>query len=443
MLLADMPEAYALTGKTSMSVSATTVTVGDTVTVTVSISCKGGSIATMTMNYNSSYLKLTSYPNGDYNPSNGILIIDAASSDSGSRTFKFKTLASGSTTISFSVTDFYGMSGSVTGYDTALSKKITINKKQTTPSKTDNDKKETEVAKSTDATLSSLKVDGYSLSPKFASDVTEYKVYLPKNTSTLAVTAKATNKKAKVDNVTAEVKEGWNTISVVCTAESGKKKTYKIQAYVEENPDVFYTLNEKKVGVVKNLDTLTVPAGFEAEDLEVNVPGSEEKTTLTVFKWGAYDIVYLEDEEEVRGFYQYDRQTNTVTRQFRTLELAGRKFVETDFSFEEYPLLEEIMEQVTYVFEDGSGTPCLRYKDATMKDMRVFYVADENGQKHFYQLDTMENTLQRYFPPQPAPEEPEEPVKPDYMDYAMYGAGVIGLLSLLVSMIAVKRAMKN
>ena len=83
---------------------------------------------------------------------------------------------------------------------------------------------------STNADLASLTVTGYTLSPAFAKNTTAYTVSVPSGVSSVKVTAKAADTKAKVavsggSNLVAGAD---NKVTVTCTAESGAKKVYTI-----------------------------------------------------------------------------------------------------------------------------------------------------------------------------------------------------------------------
>lgn len=80
--------------------------------------------------------------------------------------------------------------------------------------------------------LSSIKVQGYVLSPVFSEKVTEYVVWLPYETESVTVSANPADYKASVrieggKNLTAGQD---NEIKVICTAEDGTEKVYTVIA---------------------------------------------------------------------------------------------------------------------------------------------------------------------------------------------------------------------
>lgn len=78
--------------------------------------------------------------------------------------------------------------------------------------------------------LSGIKVEGFLISPVFNSDVTEYIVWAPYETTSVSVSGTPADSKASVsveggDNLAAGQD---NPVKVICTAENGDKKTYTV-----------------------------------------------------------------------------------------------------------------------------------------------------------------------------------------------------------------------
>ncbi len=94
--------------------------------------------------------------------------------------------------------------------------------------------------------LSSLKINGYTLSPKFASNVYEYKInVLDPNITNLDISAVANDENAKVE-ITGNTNliKGENTITITVTSEDGKEKVV-YQIIVNKDSDVLATTNKK------------------------------------------------------------------------------------------------------------------------------------------------------------------------------------------------------
>lgn len=94
--------------------------------------------------------------------------------------------------------------------------------------------------------LASLKINGYTLSPKFASNVYEYKInVLDPNITKLDISAVANAENAKVE-ITGNTNliKGENTITITVTSEDGKEKVV-YQIIVNKDSDALVTTNKK------------------------------------------------------------------------------------------------------------------------------------------------------------------------------------------------------
>ena len=165
MLLFAPLNTFAASGLIDIYASNKNLTIGNTFTVTVY--CKSSSaIGTCeyTLDYDSSKVKLTS---GD------ATVLDYVSNNSTyslKKTFTFKAIANGSAKISakaYGMVDFNedNMTTSVSPVT------VTISKVSTSTSKP--------ITYSTNNNLSSIKIEGYDLNPKFNKDTTEYSVSVP------------------------------------------------------------------------------------------------------------------------------------------------------------------------------------------------------------------------------------------------------------------------
>ena len=408
------PAEAAVKGSVSLSVSASTVTVGGNIKVTVSISCEGGCMAEIRLNYNSSYVTLTNYPSGDFNPNNNKLILDSNGSKSASCTFTFKTKAIGSTTFTINVLNFLstGSDPNVTGYSSSVSRTVTI--------------KQQEVVLSGDNSISKLEIKDYDLEPSFSSDVTEYKIYLPKNTDKLDIKAVASSSKASIGSFNSTLKPGWNEIKIVCTAENKSQRTYVIKAYVEEEPTVFYDLGEEKLGVVVNHDKVVPVEGYEPKT--VNTPNGE----IEAYSNGVFDLLYLENSNGEKAFYLYDAGNNVVKGAYNPLVINNRLYLEGNREGLEFPELAELFAEENVRIGErtlkGWG-----YIDTEMKDFKLLYLTDEKGKTGLYRYDVREETLQRYA--EPKPKEPEIDLKP----YIYMSAAIAGAFTLFIAMIVIAK----
>ena len=121
---------------------------------------------------------------------------------------------------------------------------------------------------SSNAALGGITISGGAISPTFSSEVTDYIVYLPYEYVGKDFTVAGTAADAKALGVTggtiSPLVEGVNTTSVVCKAEDGTEKAYKITVVVMPQYN----------GVVPNIEGVDV----EVEDTELE-PSTEDDLT--------------------------------------------------------------------------------------------------------------------------------------------------------------------
>lgn len=98
--------------------------------------------------------------------------------------------------------------------------------------------------------LASLSVSGLTLSPKFSASTLNYSGgTVPFSTSTLTVSAKAEDEKAKVAVSGTNLVVGKNTVVITVTAPNGAKKTYAIAVTREQDPNYVKSNNSTLSGI--------------------------------------------------------------------------------------------------------------------------------------------------------------------------------------------------
>ena len=231
--------------------------------------------------------------------------------------------------------------------------------------------------------LSSLGVEGATLSPSFSASVTSYTVNLPANTEKIKVTGKKADSRATVSGLgDVEVEDGKNTIKVIVTAQNGSSKTYTITAIVEELDPIEVSIGEEKLTAVRKEKLLSSPdSSFEKSTAKINdeeIPALENKNANIV-------LIGLKDEEGNITLYVYDEQNNTY-----------KKYVQQ--SFKELVLYIEDKE-----FENNNGSKEITINDNKVKAYTLendkyyyFYAKNlESGQENLYRYDEEEKTVQR------------------------------------------------
>ena len=152
---------------------------------------------------------------------------------------------------------------------------------------------------STDNKLKSLSISSAKLSPDFSSSVTEYSASVDFTVKKLAVSAVASDSKAKVSVSGTDLNLGENRITVTVTAESGAKRNYvlKITRLKSELADVTAEVNGWICSFGYDPETLTPPQGFESASGSYN-----GKNVLTYRDAaGVYTLVWLKPVSPVQS----------------------------------------------------------------------------------------------------------------------------------------------
>ncbi|MEG0842084.1 MAG: cadherin-like beta sandwich domain-containing protein [Erysipelotrichaceae bacterium] len=242
--------------------------------------------------------------------------------------------------------------------------------------------------RSKDNNLSSLSIDQGKLTPDFNAETTSYSVNLPPKTTSLTIDAKAADEKASVKGTgKVEVKPGDNQIEVVCTSEYGTDKVYTIVANVDEKPEVYMDYNGMKLGVVRNMNHISVPEGFNEIKMKYNkkeIPAWENKVIKKT-------IVYLSDEKNNKKFYLFEN--GKVTSSFELQTILGRKFflIDVDKDHQNREGMDYKKIKIENIELMG-----WTFKDPKLKDYSIIEVMDMDGKIRDYQYEKSQNSLQLY-----------------------------------------------
>lgn len=244
-------------GSYTISYNTSTLTYGDSLTVSIK-----ANNATGRFNISSS------------NTSVATVSTSSVWLENNSQSITIKSVGAGTSTITILPAD---VADSETGDDitSALGTKtinLTVKEKVVAPPK----QEVTTPAKSTDATLKSLRLSVEGMSPTFNKNTTSYNLNVGTSVTSISVTASINNSKARY-YVTGNtnLKEGTNTIKVVVTAEAGNTKTYtitvtKAKDAKKANANLHSlivsnaTLNEEFTSEKLNYTLKEVPADVEA-----------------------------------------------------------------------------------------------------------------------------------------------------------------------------------
>ena len=391
VMVSLMPRfAYAASKQISVSAGQGSASVGDTFSVTISVP---SSIELWV--YSVSYSDNIELVSGNTSPSGNIY-----DGDSRSNTLIFRAESAGSASIS--VSSYGGLSDGESDYDAYGSTSVSIvaasapsdgyhheeynNNDDSSSSGGDKDK---ESDKSANSALVSLSVDQGKLTPAFDPEITEYKLSLPVKTEKVTLTATPSDSTAKVTGAgEIAVKPGENKISIVVTAENGDSTTYTVNAVVAQMPTVFLTYNDKKLGVVNEVEDVTAPAGFTATTVSYqgnNIPAwVNDKKTVT--------LLYLMDEQNNSTFYAYTPEDGVIGP-YLPLEIDGKTYTYTGVPEKQRHIPGLVFGAVEAFGQMLDG---FRYEDEALGEFCVLYLMDSDGNYGYYTYDSQNQTLQRF-----------------------------------------------
>lgn len=344
-------------------------------TFTVTVYCKSSStIGTCeyTLSYDTSKVKFVSA--GDTVSCNGNYCNYYVGSKSSSKKFTFKAIANGSTTISAKSVGIIGMD------EKNMSSSIsptTLTIKTPEPAKP--------VTYSTNNYLSSLKVDGYDLSPKFNKNTNEYKLSLNADVEEINITAKKEDSTAKVSGTgKKQVSLGNNKFDIVVTSEKGTKRTYTINIEVVDKNPINVTIDDKEYSIVKKKSTLTKPDNYIDKEItikEQTIPAFYSEITN-------FTLVGLKDKNGTVNLYIYDENSGTYSLykeyQFNSIKISP---ITTN----------EIIEGYKEDFITLNDEKIKAYKTDTKSKYALIYGINlESGDKGWYEYEETENTIQKY-----------------------------------------------
>ncbi len=354
----------------SISVAGTTSTgtVGGNITVGVTISeASGLGSWEYSLDYDSSKLQLLS------GNTHVVGYVDREGQTSQSYTYTFRVKGTGSTTISVVNTAIASWNEVVT----SPTDSTTINLIS---------RGEVEKNYSSDNNLASLEVEGYTLSPEFNKNTTNYKVEVDSDTTSVNVKATANDSKARVSGIgDIEVGEGANTINVVVEAENGSTKTYTIVVNVKEKDPINVKVDKEDLSVVRKSDELKDLVKDYYVETTVKINDEE----VPAYKIEALDLtlVALKDDKGNIKFYTYDDGKYSLYQ-----ELSGGN------------LTIHLLDKGKYPANYKKYTVTIDGEEYTVyklnKKSKYYLVYGENvetGKKGLYLYDSVDKSIQRYY----------------------------------------------
>lgn len=383
LLFIKTPKLDAASASVTVRTNKSTAVVGGTFDVTVTISSSSNLGAwEFSILYDSNKVKLMS---GD---THVVGSVQATNVKTQSYTYRFKTISSGTSTISIGALRILDYSENVLNANPGSVKVKAITQA------------ELEASYSKNNNLSSLSVKDYALTPEFNRDTLEYSVKVPSNVEKITIEGAVEDKKASVSGFGEfDVSEGENKFDVVVTAENGSQKTYVVKINVEDENPIETIIDGITYTVVKRGSTLTAPSTFEPTTQMINgieVPAFKSNITNFV-------LVGLKTKEGTPNLYIYNENDNSYTL-YRELKTEGTlifptkaKVVPDNYKKVNITINGEEVEAYEYTAKSNKGF--IKKLNAEVKNngfYLIYGINIETGEEDFYQYDAKLNTLSRY-----------------------------------------------
>lgn len=303
----------------------------------------------------------------------------------------------------------------LTGDETTDSIKVTA-EDGTTKTYTIKIKKASKNEKSSDGTLKSLDVSGYTLSPRFNKDVTTYSMKVSNNITALKVSALPTDDKATVQ-ITGNSgwKEGVNTITIKVTAEDGTTNTYTVNVTRESSKKeetkssnnylsnlVISSSHKINNTFDKNITNYEVTVPFEVENLKMNLTLEDSKAKYEIegadnLKTDGINVVTIKVTAEDGSIRTYTlnvtRSSGTTNTELSDIIISNGE-ISPKFSKDTYEYDVKVDNKIDKLDikaipeNKNSKVEIIGNDNLTEgKNSVLIKVTDENGYTKYYQLN--------------------------------------------------------
>lgn len=287
------------------------------------------------------------------------------------KSYKFKALTKGTSKVSVK-------SYAVSSYEKNKNLSVKVNSLTVNISEKENNS-------SSSNYLSSLEVEGYSLSPSFNKENTDYILKINKDIDSINVKAKAEDNNATVKGTgKRSISEGENRIEVIVTDSKGNELTYNILVILSDENSIKVNVNNEEFTVVKNIDSLDIPDGYKVIKIKLG-----DNTVKSLYNdTTKYTLLALKDKDNNISFYIYDSSDDSYTP-YNEIKFDEMLFLplETKDTLNNYKKYNETINNI--------DVECLKISSSS--NYCVIYGMNlKTGDKGWYTYDSKENTLQKY-----------------------------------------------
>lgn len=235
--------------------------------------------------------------------------------------------------------------------------------------------------------LSSLKVEGYELEPKFDKNTLEYKIKVDQSVEKINISAKTEDSEASVNgDGEVNLSLGENTIEIKVTAENGNDRKYKLIVLVEDLNPIEVNINKKKYTLVKkNNDLIDVLDNFKEKTIKI-----DEQEVLSYYNSKTkVSLVILKDEDNKIGYYVYDEKTKKY-EVYRYIKVGNINLQLLD--------IKEKLDNFKKCSIEINKEKVDIYKLKKSSKVGLIYgVNNATGTSDYYVYDEKEDTLARYY----------------------------------------------
>lgn len=224
--------------------------------------------------------------------------------------YTFKAIAGGSAYVKIS--DLTMSVGDNTALENSSSSSCSINISEPSAggtSSSQNNGSSDNQNKSSNNKLSSLSIEGVSLTPKFSKDTLTYSASVDNDKTSVVISATKDDSSATLSGTgTKELVEGTNKFNVVVTAANGSSRTYSILITRKEADPIKVKVGKKEYTVVTKLpEEFEIPDGFKEDTTKI-----EGKDALALKnEEGNLVLVLLRSEDGEEKLFVYDENKLT------------------------------------------------------------------------------------------------------------------------------------